>query len=78
MCDYRELRSDHARVREEIGDIKVLLTQREAASKDSGSPHDPCSAESTDMPGAAPKNDGASKDSEYPHDLSSRAFVSDK
>ena len=78
MSDYRELRADHARVREELGEVKALLTQKETASKDSGNPHDPCSGESTNMPGAAPKIDGASKDSGKPHDPSSKAYISDE
>ena len=76
MSDYRELRADHAQVREEIGETEALLIQMETASKDPGNPHDPYSAESIDMPGAAPKIDGASRDPGSPDDPSSKAYVS--
>mmetsp|Transcript_70952 Transcript_70952/g.160572 ORF Transcript_70952/g.160572 Transcript_70952/m.160572 type:complete len:118 (-) Transcript_70952:240-593(-) len=47
------------KAREEIDEVKALLTQKRAASKDSGNPHDPCSAEPADMLGAVPKIDEA-------------------
>ena len=70
MYDYRELRDDHAQVRAELDKIHAKVAQM-TASKDSRDPHDPCSAESTYMPGAAPKADGATKGSGSPDDPSS-------
>ena len=66
MSDYRELRADHARAREEIGEIKALLTKKETASGDSGSPYDPSCRQ------GPPYIGGRS-----PYDPSSGACVSD-